>query len=417
MRISCAIFLVTMMAAWPSLAQTNRLIHDIPTTATSPLPAGSCLYVDQGPGTDAKLCSDWAVALRAWSAALDTRSTEGIFALPSSDAFKIVYRTNRGPFADTIASPTVSGFGVGFGAMYFSVAQGNSLNPQGGALFNNLAGYTFGANQGAMMFSDGAVYRAFISLPTASSQDGTQVLFNNNVFSQIGPAQLAPGAITTPALAPGLNLTSPTFTFGSDAPGDLYVRGVNGLLTRLPPGAANAVLASTAGTCTTSSLGVVTCPPNMPAYQTTLSPNVLPIATNGTNGVGRPDGLALTVDAGGTWHSTAGDDPVTNGITALGSSQATCAALTTQANYITTVTPGSGVCMPGLVQGRHYFVCNKTTTPVLVYAPPGGSVLSTPSGPLAPTGSISVGRGCPEFIAESTSSLWVTGAGVPLVVQ
>ncbi len=413
--IRLIVFLVALtLYGNPVFGQTNAYPRNYP-AATLPLVSGtSCFWIMNGggAGSDRTLCSGWAAGIGALSTTLDTQSNESPFSIPQTDAFKIVYRTNRTPQADTIA-----GFYPEFGVTYFSGPQGNSVNPQGGITFNGRAGYSFGAKQGAVMFFDGANYQALVGLPIASSQDSTQVLSNDNIYRQIGPAQLAPGAVTTPALASGLNLSSPTFTFGSDAPGDLYVRGGNGLLTRLPVGAANAVLASTAGTCTTNSLGVVICPPNMPAYQTTLSPNVLPIATNSSNGVGRPDGSVLTVDSGGTWHSTAGDDQVTNGIIALGTSQATCAALTTQASYITTVTAGSGVCMPGLVQGRHYFICNKTTTPVLVYAPPGGSVLSTPSGPLAPTGAISVGRGCPEFIAESTSSLWVTGAGVPLVVQ
>ncbi len=418
MRTSCAIFVVTMMAAWPALAQTNRLVHNIPTNATSPLPAGSCFYVDQGPGTDTKLCSGWAPAIGAWSSGLDTQSVEGIFALPSADAFKIVYRTNRVGQADTIASPTVSGFGVGFGAMYFSVAQGNSINPQNGAMLNGRFGYTFGANQGAIMFSDGVDHRAFISLPTASSQDSTQVLRNDNQYSQIGPAQLAPGAVTTPALGPGLNLTSPSFTLGSDAPGDIPVRGANGQLVRLGVGAANTVLAVTAGACTTDSNNVTTCAPNMPAYQNTLSPAVLPIATNNQNGVGRPDGQSLTADAGGTWHSAAGLDTVTRSITALGSSQADCQALMSRQNYVGTVAPGSGVCLPPIVkEGDHAFVCNKTTTPLLDYAAADGTVINTPSGPLLATQAVSIGRGCAEFIAESTTTWWVTGAGVPLIVQ
>ncbi len=395
------------------LAQGST-VHDLPSNVTSPLPDGSCIYVDETGGLDRKWCSNWAAGIKAWSAVLDIKTADSIFQIPPSDAFKIVYRNNHVAQNDTIVSAATTG--AGFGLTYFSVPQGNSINPQGGSLINGVLGYTFGANQGSLMFSDGLGYRAFIGLPMPSSQDGTQVLVNDNIYRQIGPAQLAPGAVTTPALASGLNLTSPTITLGSDAPGDLYVAGVNGQLTRLPTGAPNAVLSVIQGTCTTT-LNITVCAPNMPGYQTMLSPAVLPIATNAANGVGRPDGSVLTVDAGGTWHSTAGDDQVTNRITALGTSQATCAALTTRANYITSVTPGSGVCIPGLVEGRHYFVCDTTTTPVLVYAPPGGSVMNTPAGPLATTGAISVGRGCAEFIAESTSSVWVTGAGVPLVVQ
>ncbi len=409
-------FLIAMLLAVSAHAQTNQHPYNF-TAATSPLPTGSCFWLTS-PGSDRSLCSNWAPAIGAWSAAFDAQSGDSVFALPAADAFKIVYRTNHTPQADTISSPATTGFGSGFGVAYFSVPQGNSINPLGGALFNNQAGYTFGANQGALLFSDGANYRSIIGLPTGSSQDSTQFLGNDNIFRQVGQAQLAPGAVTTPALASGLTLTSPTITLGSDAPGDLYVRGTNGQLTPLGVGAANTVLAVNAGACTTDGNNVTTCAPNAPGYQATLSSTVLPIATNAANGAGRPDGTTISIDAGGSYHVPLGIDSVTTGITALGTSQATCASLTTRANYITTVTAGSGVCMPGLVKGAHYFVCNKTTTPVLVYAPADGSIISTPTtGPLASTQAVSVGRGCPEFIAESTSSLWVTGAGVPLTVQ
>ncbi len=379
------------------LAQGST-VHDLQFNVTSPLPDGSCIYVDEAGGLDRKWCSNWAAGIKAWSTILDVKIADSIFQLPPSDAFKIVYRNNHVAQPDTIVSAATTG--ASFGLSYFSVPQGNSINPQGGSLINGVLGYTFGAKQGAMMFSDGAGYLAFISLPMPSSQDGTQVLGNDNIYRQIGPAQLAPGAVTTPALASGLNLASPTFTFGSDAPGDLYVRGVNGLLTRLPPGATNAVLAISPST-------------NTPAYQTTLSPNVLPIATNASNGVGRPDGAGLTVDAGGTWHSTAGIDSVADNVTALGTGQSDCAQLTTRVTYLTAGVNDAGVCLVAAVKGSEAHVCNVTGNEYFVYPMADGSSINDNPG----TTPVIVGRGCVGFLARSSSAWWTTGPRTPLLVK
>ncbi len=414
MPIKFLIFLAAIMAAWPALAQTNKFIRDEP-PATSPLPANSCLLIDQGPspGHDRSLCADWAEALGAWSAVLDTQSGAGVFALPSTDAFKIVYRTNFAAQADTIDTPATSGFGAGFGATYFSVAQGNSVTPQNNVLINGRANIMFGSNQGAMIFSDGVGYRALVGLPTTANYDGTAVLSNDNTYKQVGAAQLAPGAVTTPALASGLNLTSPTISVGSDALGDTYYRGPSGLV-RLAAPSTSAVSINLAGTCATDPTTlVVTCQPGTPSWQAQVPAPLLPLATNSTNGVGRPDGQSMTIDAGGVYRAAIGIDTVTTGITALGTTQANCKQLTTQQNYISNVAPGTGVCLPAGVLGGHVYVTNKTTTPLLVYAlADGSSINGNPA-----TQAVTVGFGQVQFNAESTAAWWTVGPGTPLVVQ
>jgi len=419
MAIKLLIFLALMLAAWPALAQTNKFTRDEP-PATSPLPVNSCLLIDQGPspGNDRSLCSAWAAAFGAFSAVLDTQSVQGAFALPVADAFKIVYRTNFAAQADTIDTPATNGFGAGFGTTYFSVAQGNSITPQNSVLINGRANIMFGANQGAMLFSDGTGYRALVGLPTTPNYDGTRFLSNDNTYKQVSAPQLASGAVTTPALASGLNLTSPTITLGSDATGDTYYRGSNGQVVRLAAPTTSAVNVLIPGACATDPTTlVVTCQPGTPSWQAQVPVPALPLATNATNGAGRPDTQTISIDAGGVYHVPLGIDSGTTGITAAGSTQANCTVLTTQQSYISAVSAGAGVCLPAAVAFGHASVCNETTTPVLVYAKADGTIINTPAGPLAPTQAISVGRGCPEFIAKSASSWWVTGAGVPLIVQ
>lgn len=53
----------------PSAAFADSTVHGLGTNTTNPLPALSCVYVDQGPGTDTKLCSAWAAAFGALTAA------------------------------------------------------------------------------------------------------------------------------------------------------------------------------------------------------------------------------------------------------------------------------------------------------------------------------------------------------------
>lgn len=50
-------------------ARADSTVAGLATDTTSPITAGSCLYVDQGPGTDTKLCSNWPATLRALAVA------------------------------------------------------------------------------------------------------------------------------------------------------------------------------------------------------------------------------------------------------------------------------------------------------------------------------------------------------------
>lgn len=405
-----AFFGGALIFSWSALAQGTHPYNYPP--APSPLPSGACLWA-MSPNNDWSLCHDWAAALGALSTTLDTQSAESPFAIPQTDAFKIVYRTNRTPQADTIA-----GFASGFGVTYFSAPQGNSVTPPGAILINGQFGYTFGSNQGAVMFFDGANYRALVGLPAPASQDHRQLLANDNTYTQVGSAQIAPGAVTTPALASGLNLSSPSITLGGDAPGDTYYRNSSGNVARLGIGPTNAVLSVAAGACTTDPITLVTtCLPGTPVWLSTISPFALPLATNSQVGAGKPDGSTINIDNAGIYHAAVNIDTVAAGITAMGTSQANCRQLTTRQSYINNVSANTGVCLPSPVAGARYVVCNETTTPVLIYAPADGSIINTPSGPLTSTQAVSVGRGCPEFAAKSTSVIWVMGAGVPLVVQ
>jgi hypothetical protein len=182
----------------------------------------------------------------ATKVALDTQSGNNIFALPSTDAGGIVYRTNSTAELDTIAAPT-GGFASGFGLGYYSVLAGNSINPQGGALIGGLSALTLGANQEVSLFSDGTGYRPLIGMPTPTSQDGTTFLSNDFSYKQVGTAQLASAAVTTAKLASSLTLTTPSITLGSDATGDLFYRNSGGAVTRLGIGTTGQVLAVASG--------------------------------------------------------------------------------------------------------------------------------------------------------------------------
>jgi hypothetical protein len=183
----------------------------------------------------------------ATKVALDTQSGNSIFALPSTDAGGVVYRTNvTTPQLDTIAAPT-GGFASGFGISYYSVLAGNSINPQGGALIGGLSALTLGANQEISLFSDSTGYRPLIGMPTPTSQDGTTLLSNDFSYKQVGTAQLASAAVTTAKLGSSLTLTTPSITLGSDATGDLFYRNSGGAVTRLGIGTTGQVLAVTSG--------------------------------------------------------------------------------------------------------------------------------------------------------------------------
>ena len=59
------------LALWPAVALADSTVNVLP-DAASPLSDGSCLYVDQGPGTDTKLCTQWGAALGISTAGAST---------------------------------------------------------------------------------------------------------------------------------------------------------------------------------------------------------------------------------------------------------------------------------------------------------------------------------------------------------
>ena len=74
----------------PALALADSTVSSLPNAAT-PLTDGSCLYVDQGPGTDSKLCTAWGQALgfttapaaTIWANPNSTTGPSGAVAMPN----------------------------------------------------------------------------------------------------------------------------------------------------------------------------------------------------------------------------------------------------------------------------------------------------------------------------------------------
>jgi hypothetical protein len=64
-KLKAGLFAALAWLAWFPAFAADTIVHNEPITATSPLPAGSCIYVDQGPGTDTKLCSGYSAAIGA----------------------------------------------------------------------------------------------------------------------------------------------------------------------------------------------------------------------------------------------------------------------------------------------------------------------------------------------------------------
>ena len=50
------LFCVLFLLLFPALAHANSTVSGLPTATTNPIPSNSCVYVDQGPGTDTKDC-------------------------------------------------------------------------------------------------------------------------------------------------------------------------------------------------------------------------------------------------------------------------------------------------------------------------------------------------------------------------
>jgi hypothetical protein len=103
----CAGLTALLLAA--GAARADSLIHNLSTSATSPLPSESCLYIDQGPGTDAKLCSGYAAALGALAASnFPSSGTSGDVATVNTNGSYSDSGTLLSSLAPK-ASPTLSG--------------------------------------------------------------------------------------------------------------------------------------------------------------------------------------------------------------------------------------------------------------------------------------------------------------------
>lgn len=94
-----------------------------------------------------------------------------------------------------------------------------------------------------------------------------------------------------------------------------------------------------------------------------------------------------------------------NGFSAAGTTQGTAAALTAHITNVSTVTPGSGVILPGGVPGQRWLVFNTGTNPLNLY-PASGAQISGPGGLLAMNAALSVAvNSCAEVVA-TTATLW-----------
>lgn len=114
--------------------------------------------------------------------------------------------------------------------------------------------------------------------------------------------------------------------------------------------------------------------------------------TGSIMGVGNSAYGSHTVQDGGTvitsWNtSPTGDtfqigalaqfiDSAATGITAAGTTQASCTQLTADHSNVTTVAAGAGVCLPPTAPGAHFVVHTSGANSLLIYANPGGGTLN-----------------------------------------
>ncbi len=91
-----------ILIAAPVLADST--VHDLSTNTTSPLPASSCIYVDQGSTTDTKLCSGWAAAFGGVTGLSVPGSS--IFGITGTAALSLTTTGTSGgfPFFDTTST-------------------------------------------------------------------------------------------------------------------------------------------------------------------------------------------------------------------------------------------------------------------------------------------------------------------------
>jgi len=115
------------------------------------------------------------------TAALNTQSGNSAYTVLSTDAGKMVNRTNTVTQTDIVPQATGS-FASGFAFDYQTAGVGNILDPATSTV-NGLAAITLGANQATSWFSDGTNWKAAFGLPTPATQTGTTVLLDNMTWA------------------------------------------------------------------------------------------------------------------------------------------------------------------------------------------------------------------------------------------
>jgi hypothetical protein len=108
------------------------------------------------------------------TAALNTQSGNSAYTILSTDAGKIVNRTNT--VTQTDVSPQATGsFAEGFAYGYQTTTVGNILDPTTSTI-NGLAALTLGAQQAVDCYSDGTNWKCALGLPQPATQTGTTYL-------------------------------------------------------------------------------------------------------------------------------------------------------------------------------------------------------------------------------------------------
>lgn len=106
------------------------------------------------------------------TAALNTQSGNAAYAITSTDAAKIVNRTNTVTQTDTLpATPLASGTALD----YETGTVGNTLTPASGTI-GGLSSLKVGAQQDSSLVSDGTNYHVALGVPPPPSQGGTTYL-------------------------------------------------------------------------------------------------------------------------------------------------------------------------------------------------------------------------------------------------
>lgn len=112
---------------------------------------------------------------------LDTQSTTGAFAIPSTDGGALIVRTNASGGADTIANATGT-LGDGYGTTYITSGfAGNTITPAT-AKINNLTVLKLGSYQGIGISSVSGNYYAMLGMPQPATQTTTLMLDDDFVW-------------------------------------------------------------------------------------------------------------------------------------------------------------------------------------------------------------------------------------------